>query len=146
MEFAYPFYLRKHGREYIVSFPDIPEAITGAGNRDEAMLLARDALIAALGAYIEDRKDIPSPSRKRSGRQIAYLRPLEAAKLALYIAVREKHLSNLQLAAHLSIDEKAVRRMLDLDHPTRIETITHALGNIFDYRLVTSMLKVPAFA
>ena len=146
MEFAYPYYLRKQRREYVVSFPDIPEANTGASNRSEAILLSRDALVSALGAYVEDRRDIPFPSRKRSGQQIAYLHPLEAAKLALYIAMREKNLSNLQLAARLSIDEKAVRRMLDLDHPTKIETISQALRNIFDYRLVTSMQKVPASA
>ncbi len=143
-EFAYPFTVRKQGGEYIATFPDVSEAITGAKDRDQATVLARDALIAALGAYIEDKRDIPVPSPNKQGQQTAYLRPLEAAKLALYIAMREKNLTNLELAARLSIDEKAVRRMLDLDHPTKIDTLTQALRNVFSYRLITSMRKVPA--
>ncbi len=139
MEFAYPFNVRKAEGEYIVTFPDVPEAVTGAATRADALALARDALVAALGGYVDDRRDIPKPSVRRGKQFVAYLDPLEAAKLALYIAMQEKNLSNVGLAGRLRMDEKAVRRMLDLDQKTQIDTIHSALRHIFDYRLVTSM-------
>lgn len=142
MEFAYPFNIRKSEGEYIVDFPDVPEAITGANSREEAAALARDALVAALGGYIDDRRDIPQPSQRTSKQLVAYLDPLEAAKLALYIAMRENGLANTGLASRLRMDEKAVRRMLDLDQKTHIDTIHNALRQVFDYRLVTAMQAV----
>ena len=141
MELAYPFYLRCEEGEYIVSFPDMPEALTGAATEEEAIGLASDALIAALGGYMEDKREIPEPSPLQKGQEMAYLRPLAAAKVALYIAMRTEGLSNIGLANRFSVDEKSVRRMLDLDHPTKIETIHKALRSVFSdrYDLVTSL-------
>ncbi len=145
MEFSYPFSVRKVGEEYIATFSDVPEAVTGADTREEAAALARDALVAALGGYIDDRRDIPAPSPRAGKQLMAYLDPLEAAKLALYIAMREKGLSNVGLASRLRMDEKAVRRMLDLDQKTHIDAIHDALRQIFDYRLVTAMHRAGRF-
>lgn len=142
MDFAYPFNITKQDEEYIVTFPDIPEAITGAETINEARALARDALIAALGAYIEDRRDIPEPSLRSGRQERAYLRPLESAKAALYIAMRKERMSNVGLAAKLHIDEKAVRRMLDLDQNTKIDTIDAALRSVFNCHLVSSIEQV----
>jgi antitoxin HicB len=141
MELAYPFHLRCEEGEYIVSFPDIPEALTGAATEEEAIALASDALIAALGGYMEDKREIPEPSPLQTGQEMGYLRPLEAAKIALYIAMQKEGLSNIGLANRFSVDEKSVRRMLDLDHHTKIETIHKALRSVFSdrYDLVTSL-------
>lgn len=139
MRLSYPFKVRKEDGEFIVSFPDVPEALTGADSKEEAIDLAQDALIAALRGYIDDRRDIPVPSD--SGKYFAVLSPLEAGKLALYIAMREEGVSNVALGKRLGIVEGAVRRMLDLDHGTKIETIYDALDRVFHYRLVTSMEK-----
>lgn len=136
MKFSYPCKIRKTGDEYIVSFPDVPEALTGASSRKEAEALAKDALIAALRGYVEDREAIPEPS---NGRDLVHLTPLEAAKLGLYIAMREKKVSNVELGKRLRMAEGAVRRMLDLDHATKIETIYDALKNVFHYQLITNM-------
>ena len=141
MQFSYPFNIKKEGDEYIVTFPDIPEALTGADTRTEAIELARDALVAALGGYIEDKRPVPRPSAKRPRQLLAHLRPLEAAKVGLYIAMTREKVSNVELAERLNVDEKAVRRMLDLDQHTKIGTIFSALRNIFNYRLITVMEK-----
>ena len=55
---------------------------------------------------------------------------LQAAKLALYLAMRERGLSNVALAKDLGLLEGEVRRMLDLDHQTRIGTVEAALGHL----------------
>lgn len=139
MKFSYPFNIQKAKGEYVVTFPDIPEALTGADSKREAIALAGDALIAALGAYIEDRQDIPSPSE--GGSHFVHLHPLKAAKVALYIVMRRKKYSNVELANRLGVDEKAVRRMLDLDQNTKIDVIYNALNSVFDCQLITSMEK-----
>lgn len=142
MQLAYPFILKKMGDEYVVNFPDLPEALTGADNKADAGVFARDAMIAALGFYIEQKEAIPKPSARKPRQYMAYLRPLEAAKLALYIAMHKEHVSNVELSRRLGVDEKTVRRMLDLDQATKIDTIYSALREVFHYRLVTHMERV----
>lgn len=114
----------------LVSFPDIPEALTEGATEREALTEARDCLIAALGGYIDGRRDIPSPSPAR-GRPLVSLPALIAAKIALYRAMRERGTSNAALARQLGTVEGAVRRLIDLDHRSHIgqvETALHALG------------------
>ena len=47
---------------FLVTFPDVPEAGTDAETREEALHNAVDALIAALGGYIQARRTLPLPS------------------------------------------------------------------------------------
>ena len=114
----------------LVSFPDIPEALTEAATEAEALAEAGDCLIAALGGYVDGRRDIPSPSPAR-GRKLVALPALAAAKIALYRAMRERGVSNAALARKLGTVEGSVRRLVDLDHRSHIgqvETALHALG------------------
>ncbi|MBF0220488.1 MAG: type II toxin-antitoxin system HicB family antitoxin, partial [Gammaproteobacteria bacterium] len=46
----------------LVTFPDVPEAITFGADRDESLLYAVDALETALSFYVNDRKPLPVPS------------------------------------------------------------------------------------
>ena len=130
-QLAYPVGLETDGDgAVLVSFPDIPEALTEGATEQEALAEARDCLIAALGGYIDGRRDIPSPSPAR-GRPLVSLPALIAAKIALYRAMRERGLSNAALARRLDSAEGAVRRLIDLDHRSHIgqvETALHALG------------------
>ena len=50
-----------------------------------------------------------------------------AAKAALYLAMQEAGMSNVQLARKLGCDEREVRRMLDPRHPTKLPRIKEAL-------------------
>ena len=45
---------------FVVTFPDVPEAITQGEDEDEALLYAVDALETALSFYVEarDRKSV----------------------------------------------------------------------------------------
>lgn len=51
---SYPARIARDGEGFVVSFPDIPEALTGAPTREEAIVLAADALTAAMDFYFED--------------------------------------------------------------------------------------------
>ena len=114
----------------LVSFPDIPEALTEGATEQEALAEAQDCLIAALGGYVDDRRNIPKPSPGR-GLPLVALPALVAAKIALYRAMGERGLSNAALARQLGSVEGAVRRLIDLDHRSHIgqvEAALHALG------------------
>lgn len=50
-----------------------------------------------------------------------------AAKAALYLALRESGMTNVQLARKLGCDEREVRRMLDPRHATKLPRIKEAL-------------------
>ncbi|MEO6423019.1 MAG: type II toxin-antitoxin system HicB family antitoxin [Candidatus Nitrotoga sp.] len=47
---------------FVVTFPDVPEAITQGDDKDEALQNASEALETALSFYIEDRRQLPLPS------------------------------------------------------------------------------------
>ena len=130
-QLAYPVRLETDDRgAVLVSFPDIPEALTEGATEQEALAEAQDCLIAALGGYIDERRNIPHPSPGR-GLPLVALPALVAAKIALYCAMRERGLSNAALARRLGTVEGAVRRLIDLDHRSHIgqvETALHALG------------------
>ena len=114
----------------LVSFPDVPEALTEGETREAALEQAQDCLVAALGGYVTARLAIPRPSPAH-GRTVIALPALAAAKIALYAAMRTDGVSNAALARRLGLSEGAVRRLIDLDHRShigQIETALHALG------------------
>lgn len=93
MQYAYPCRLipdREEGAGFVGTFPDVPAAITGARTRKESLVLAEDALVAALSVYVARRDDLPTPSPVADGQYLIAVPPLVAAKLALYTAMREQ--------------------------------------------------------
>ena len=128
---AYPVRLAKNeGGDVLVSFPDVPEALTEGATEREALTEAGDCLIAALGGYIGERRDIPRPTAGK-GHLLVVLPALIAAKIALYRAMYERRVSDGALAKRLGIVEGTVRQMLDLDHRShisQIEAALHVLG------------------
>jgi antitoxin HicB len=111
---------------FTVTFPDVPEAITQGGTEAEAAVMAEDALVTALSFYTDNSEPLPHPSPAH-GRPIAFLPPLVAAKLALHDAMLSEGISNVDLARRLGIDEKAVRRLRDPLHQSRIAQVDAAL-------------------
>lgn len=128
MRYAYAFTLTpdEDGR-LVVAFPDVKGASTDGANETEAVANASDCLLAALIGYISSRQPIPRPSPAR-GRSTVTLPPLVAAKLALYSAMLEQHVSNADLSGRLAKSEAEVRRLLDLDHRSDIGQIEAALA------------------
>ena len=141
MIMAYPVSLkRESGGAMLASFPDVPEALTQGESVNETLTEAQDALLAALGGYINERRAIPSPSKAKRGQRLVLLPPLPAAKLALYQAMREAGLTNVALGKRLKVSEAAVRRLIDLDHRSHIGQIEEALAAL-GKRLVVEVEK-----
>ncbi len=115
---------------YIATFPDVPEAHAQGESVEKVVCEATDALVAALGGYVELRRPIPSPSRPKRGQRLIDVSPLIAAKLALYQAMHETGVSRVGLGKRLGLSEGAVRRLLDLDHRSHIGQIDTALATL----------------
>ena len=121
------------GREaYVVTFPDVPEAITGGWSWQEALDMAEDCLGVALSFYVDRREDIPTPGPLADGQVIIAVPLIVAAKLTLYTAMREQDITDADLAARLGLDYNAVQTLLNpyrFSHISRIERALKAVGH-----------------
>ena len=132
----YPVILERDTNDTIlVSFPDIPEAHTYGDDEDEALARAVDALESALSLYIEDRQEIPTPSRVKRGGKYVVLPALAEAKVELYRAMRAEGVGKAELARRLNCHMPQVDRLLDIEHGSRLDQIEaafRALGRRLD--------------
>jgi antitoxin HicB len=128
-EFAYPVLLTPAEGDggFVVSFPDVPEAITQGEDTADALAQAEDALEEAIAGRIRRGEPIPSPSTV-GDRPVVPVPALTAAKAALYVALQLSGVSKSGLAAKLECDEKEVRRLLDPRHPSKLPRIQKALA------------------
>ena len=140
----YPYETEAEGDSIIVSFPDVPGALTQIDPDEDFEELVSDCLIAALGGYVALRQPIPRPSAAH-GRSLVSLDVLASAKLALASALVEANMTNVSLAQELGVSEKVIRRLLDLDHVSRIDRLEDALA-FFNRRLEVSVRSRPCKA
>ena len=111
----------------IAQFPDIPEALTVGADDSNALEWAQDALVVALTGYIEDRRDIPSPSKIKKTQKCVHLPPQVAMKLAIYQGMRDQGITQAALGECIGVDGRQIRRILDLDHNTSLSQLDRAL-------------------
>lgn len=52
---------------FIVTFRDIPEANTQGDTYEEALFMAKDALLVSMDFYFEDNRPVPPPSEDQIG-------------------------------------------------------------------------------
>ena len=125
----YPVALARASNETVIAtFPDIPEAHTVGDDERTALARAPGALETALAIYVDERRDLPRPRRPRKGQPTVTLAPMAAAKLAIYQAMREKGVTQVELARRLKCDPKDIRRLLDLTHRSRLDRLEAALA------------------
>lgn len=125
--YAARFSSEKDGSAINVSFRDIPGTNTFGRTTEEAVEMAQDALACALSYYAEEGRAFPRPSAPKKGERLIVLPALIQAKLQLWAKMGETGINKADLAEKLNLDHKAVRRLLKLDHNSRIESIEAAL-------------------
>lgn len=129
--FDYPAILTPDDGTVLVTFPDVPEAITFGADTDEALMYAVDALETALSFYVDARKPLPVPSKAARGQKTVRPSALECAKLGVYRAMTEQGIKKAELARRLGWHMPQVDRLFDLKHASRldqIEAAARALG------------------
>jgi antitoxin HicB len=135
----YPIELKRDGRFFLVTFTDIPEALTQGASEQEARQAARSALETALDFYFEESRVVPSPSRvKRSGEFVELPASL-AAKILLLTEMIRQQVRPVELARRLQTTPQEVNRLTDIHHTSKIDGIAgamKALGKTLEIRAV----------
>jgi antitoxin HicB len=124
---------------FIVTFVDIPEAITQGDTEAEALAAARDALESALDFYFEDKRAVPAPSKAKRGQNVIELPASLSAKVLLLNEMVMQHVRPAELARRLNTTPQEVNRLTNLRHTTRIDGIAaalQALGKHLDIRVI----------
>ena len=124
----YPARLVRDGEGFMVSFPDIPEALSCGTTREEALAMAADALTTAMDFYFEDRRQVPEPSEAKRGQVLVALPPSVSAKILLLNEMLRQGVRPAELARRMHVRPQEVNRITTLSHPTKIDTISDALA------------------
>lgn len=86
---------------YMVSFVDIPEALTQGETVAEAMEAAKDALLTAFDFYFEDNELIPLPSPLNSHDHFIEVPLSVASKVLLLNAFLQSEITQQELARRI---------------------------------------------
>jgi antitoxin HicB len=127
MQYPITLTLDKQDGGYVVTFADIPEAITQGDTLEEAMTMAQEALETALEFYFEDGRTVPMPSKKKRGQKVIELPASLAAKVLLLNEMIKQKIRPVELARRLNTTPQEINRLTNLRHTTRIDGIAAAL-------------------
>lgn len=128
MNFNYPVNLEAAEEGgYVVTFPDVPEAITQGEDEADALLRAADALETAMEGYVEDGQALPSASKPKRGQHTVRPSAQGCIKLGIYQAMLDDGVRKSELARRLGWHMPQVDRLLDMRHATRLEHAESAL-------------------
>ena len=123
---------------FVVTFPDIPEAITQGETREEALKMAKEALKTALEFYFDNKRVVPVPARVKRGKDAVELSASLSAKILLLNEMLAQNVRPAELARRLGTSPQEVNRLTNLRHTTRIDGIDaalRALGKRLEIRL-----------
>ena len=130
MYFVYPATLAPDEEDggFIVSFRDVPEALTQGDTEAEALDNAVDALDEVMAGYITDGDSLPRASKAKKGEHLIAVPVQSVLKYFLRDALADTGMSRVALAQAMGVDEKEVRRMLDPHHNTKMRRLEKALA------------------
>lgn len=112
---------------YVVTFRDIPEAITQVDDLEEAMEMARDALKTAMEFYFEDERPVPPPSKREDGEDFVSLTASVWTKVLLLNSMIEGRIKKADLARRMDAKPQEITRLVNLDHMTKIDELQRAI-------------------
>jgi antitoxin HicB len=112
---------------FLVTFPDVPEAITQGEDLADARLSAAEALGLALRGYLAQGRELPKPSKGRKGDVNIPVEASDALKLAVIEAFRASSISKSEFARCIGKAETEAYRVLDPDHATKLASLEAAL-------------------
>lgn len=139
--FMYPITLTPDAKDggFVVTFVDIPEAITQGDSLQQALEAAKDALESALDFYFEDKRAVPPPSKAKRGQHVVELAASLSAKVLLLNEMVTQNVRPAELARRLNTTPQEVNRLTNVKHTTRIDGIAaalQALGKHLDMRVI----------
>lgn len=113
---------------FVVTCRDLPQLVTQGEDVADALMEAADAMDEVFAAYMQGKLHFPTPSNARRGEHKLAPPAATVAKAALYVAMKEAQVTNVQLARQLGVDEKEVRRLLDPHYASKLPRIAQAIA------------------
>ena len=136
----YPIDIKPDGKFFLVTFPDIPEAITqGKSLKQAKEVAAASALETALDFYFENSRVVPKPSRIKRGQDFVELPASVSAKVLLLNEMIRQRVRPAELARRMQTTPQEVNRLTNIHHTSRIDGIARAvkaLGKTLEIRAV----------
>lgn len=113
---------------FVVTFPDVPEAISSGESERTARANGAEALGLALRGIVADGRPLPAAATR--GKDLLAI-PVDAdtaLKLAVIEAFRAARISKSELGRRMGRAENEARRILDPDHATKLPALREALA------------------
>ncbi|MEX2523970.1 MAG: type II toxin-antitoxin system HicB family antitoxin [Gammaproteobacteria bacterium] len=126
---------------YLVTFPDLPEALTDGATLGEAWDEAADCLEEALAGRINRDEEIPVPGKIKRGQYKVFLDPQFMLKVLLYVHWRAANITKTELAGRMQVRESEVRRLLDPHYGSKLPQMEKAFAAL-GARITVSLEKV----
>jgi antitoxin HicB len=128
---SYPVNLRPDSNgTFLVTFPDIPEAVSVGDEEEEALLNALDALESAIEIYFDEKREVPSPSKPKKGQRVVTLPALVVAKVLLANEMVRQGVRKAELARRLDVHMPQVDRLLNPRHSSKLDAIEAAFNKL----------------
>ena len=112
---------------FVVTFRDIPEAITQGDDEKEALAMAKDALITSMDFYFEDKRQVPAASAQEDDEVCIALPVSVASKVLLLNEMIAQGVTASELARRMGTIPQEINRLIDLNHTTKIDRVAQAL-------------------
>jgi antitoxin HicB len=114
---------------FVITFPDVYEAITQGDDEREGIDMAQDALITMFAHLIREGKPIKVPSNPKGRKyRMIELPAMAALKTELYMAFQASGMRKAELARRLGIPKTTVDRLFDFANHTRLDQIEAAFA------------------
>jgi|SRR5450432_468482 antitoxin HicB len=112
------------GDVIVVTFPDVGYGATQGATEAEALEMAEDFLVMALGDLIKHGRDVPEAITRR-GRKYRWIKlpALASIKVELYRELKASGTRKAELARRLGISRGNVDRLFDLRYNTRLKLL-----------------------
>jgi len=124
----YPVKLKPDSGGFVVTFPDVPGAITEGDSKAEALHHALDALETIFMYVFGTGEKIPLPSPVKRGQNWIEVPPGVVAKILLHNEMVRQKVRPIELARRMGVPRQEVTRVLNLKHNTKIDTTAQALA------------------
>jgi antitoxin HicB len=117
------------GEVIVVTFPDVGYGATQGATEAEALELAEDFLLMAIGDLIKQGKDLPEATVCRGKKcRWVQLPALASIKVELYRELKRSGARKAELARRLKISRGNIERLFDLHQNTRLELLEAAFA------------------
>jgi antitoxin HicB len=142
--YAYPALLEPQSDgSFLVTFPDLPEALTDGADLAEALANASDCLSEALAGRINRDEAIPQPRASRRNACVIAPEPTIALKAALHSALQTRALTVADVARRLDLDYRQAARLFDPRSPSKLTSLKAALEAL-GYEVAIAVQEKPA--